>query len=106
MAGTQFLCFADYLMYKGKDTYNIKASANVEEVGEVGINFEMTTTDIVRMSFVFLLSFLFPFFTFCILQTKPILNQTCLHKLLRFRIVTALLLQAPDILQIPFLRNH
>ena len=24
MAGTQFLCFADYMMYKGNNTYNIK----------------------------------------------------------------------------------
>ena len=30
MAGTQFLCFADYLIYKGSDTYNINSCETIE----------------------------------------------------------------------------
>ena len=30
MAGTQFLCFADYLIYKGSDTYNINSCDTIE----------------------------------------------------------------------------
>lgn len=30
MAGTQFLCFADYLIYKGSDTYSINSCETIE----------------------------------------------------------------------------
>ena len=30
MAGTQFLCFADYLIYKGGDTYSINSCETIE----------------------------------------------------------------------------
>jgi len=30
MAGTQFLCFADYILYKGNDTYNINSCETIE----------------------------------------------------------------------------
>ena len=30
MAGTQFLCFADYMMYKGNNTYNINSCETIE----------------------------------------------------------------------------
>ena len=30
MAGTQFLCFADYLIYKGNDTYSINSCNTIE----------------------------------------------------------------------------
>ena len=30
MAGTQFLCFADYMIYKGNDTYNINSCETIE----------------------------------------------------------------------------
>lgn len=30
MAGTQFLCFADYMFYKGNDTYNINSCETIE----------------------------------------------------------------------------
>ena len=30
MAGTQFLCFADYLIYKGNDTYSINSCETIE----------------------------------------------------------------------------
>lgn len=30
MAGTQFLCFADYSLYKGNDTYNINSYESIE----------------------------------------------------------------------------
>ena len=30
MAGTQFLCFADYMLYKGNDTYNINSCETIE----------------------------------------------------------------------------
>ena len=30
MAGTQFLCFADYLIYKGVDTYSINSCETIE----------------------------------------------------------------------------
>ena len=30
MAGTQFLCFADYLIYKGTDTYSINSCETIE----------------------------------------------------------------------------
>ena len=30
MAGTQFLCFADYMLYKGNDTYNINSCDTIE----------------------------------------------------------------------------
>ena len=30
MAGTQFLCFADYMIYKGNETYNINSCETIE----------------------------------------------------------------------------
>lgn len=30
MAGTQFLCFADYVLYKGNDTYNLNSCETIE----------------------------------------------------------------------------
>jgi len=30
MAGTQFLCFADYMLYKGNETYNINSCDTIE----------------------------------------------------------------------------
>ena len=30
MAGTQFLCFADYMLYKGNNTYNINSCETIE----------------------------------------------------------------------------
>ena len=30
MAGTQFMCFADYMIYKGNDTYNINSCETIE----------------------------------------------------------------------------
>ena len=30
MAGSQFMCFADYLIYKGNDTYNINSCETIE----------------------------------------------------------------------------
>ena len=43
MAGSQFLCFADYSLYKGGDTYNLNSCETIEFFYniKIAINFKL-----------------------------------------------------------------
>ena len=40
MAGTQFLCFGEYLLYKGNNTYNINSCEPIEIFYNIRIDYD------------------------------------------------------------------